>query len=258
MKTYFVILIMYFSSLFAFGKCISKDYELLSNSDTISLESKLFFNGYTYPYNSLVEDYPSKSEFVIIGESDTFKLELVSTQKGFNQLQSIFEMPHDISEGEFKIGVIPKDKNIQMALGCIDLKSKNSCKIVGQITILTKTNNCDVLLSEGSGIITYQNTVSQLYGCGNKVYSEYHFAGFDTEKLMFEIELTQKSDTTVKMKAFVLASEDGVLRVGHGMCYGEFEIPLNTKFDIVLRPYYPKCGEYLDEYKSELFIAAHY
>lgn len=253
MKTFVTSILICLAVNLAIADCSSLNYDFINLSDSIPQGGKIILNLYSGNYSLLVSNYPNKAEFVLIDENNEYPLELTSITKGYNQIQVVFEVPKNTPVGNYKLGVLPKEIDLQIALKCIMGNSGFLPKILHDINVIS-INQLETNSTNETFKFELIKSEYQEYGCGPAAYNQYSIDKQVDRSLIFETKITSRIDTSSKRIAFIAMDKNNKISIGHSMCYGEFDITPNVTYDLTIKTYSTLYNKYLNVIETEIRI----
>lgn len=219
MKYVAIIVALSFFVAGASAMCLNRGIYVWPRTDTINLNPIVSIEGY-YEDQAFVRKLgKGLTVYLMSADGDKMPLERVQLNEGGYKLtQVIFKtkgpllpgkryglfvdgLPNDMRDCPF----YGKDKKSWVASGPLDLTPP---KFGSQPTETSKT---------------YIQ-----YGCGPAVYVNFDVAAVEQSDYLVKVEVVDEN--TADSRVYWVAASDGLLRLGHGMCSGEFALQSGKKY----------------------------
>jgi hypothetical protein len=228
MKYTSLIILTFFIATMASAKCANSGIYCLSKSSTVQKNGLIILEFYASSQN-LIPDLNKKYPMYLKATNGKVKLNIIETLKGeMNVTQIILKPISALKVNEtysLQIDNLPKYERKPERYN----SSSNKWE-----SLTFKVNN-----EEENDIPTFSNSPKEqkqslvYYGCGPASWVYFTIAGQDESELF--VRTTVKNKATEKVTTYILAIENGVTKVGHGMCSGAFHFDNGDHFEVTFQ-----------------------
>jgi hypothetical protein len=224
MKYIFLSILIAFTFTNSSARCGSHGIYSISKSSTLNKNGLIILEFYAYS-QSYVEELNKKHPIYLKSKNGKVTLLPIEVLKGEMQITQVVLKPASelIENDEYTLYIdnLPEYEKLDRyneRLGKWE-------RIMFQISNLIDTE-APILLNQPS---VQKKTMVQ-YGCGPARWVHIALAGQDKSELFVKTIVENK--LTGHTTTYILSIENGVVRVGHGMCSGAFSFIINNEYNV--------------------------
>lgn len=228
MKNVTLFILSLFITTIASGKCSNSGIYSLSKSPTLNKNGLIILEFYASS-QSLISDLNKKYPIYLKSAKGKVRLNIIETLQGeMSVTQIILKPASELKADEIyslQIDNLPKYERKPERYNIVSNKWE---KVTFKIN-----NSVDNDIPTLSRTPTKQKETLVLYGCGPSSWVYFNIAGQDKSELF--VRTTIKNKVTRQSTTYILSLEDGVVKVGHGMCSGAFHFDNSDNFEVAFQ-----------------------
>ncbi|MEO6347549.1 MAG: hypothetical protein ABIO60_06525 [Aquaticitalea sp.] len=228
MKHFILLILTFFITTIAFAKCTSRGIYCLTKSPTLNKNGLIVLEFYALS-QLLISHLNEKYPIYLKSSNGKVQLNVIEILKGEMSLTQIVLKPASGLKPDqiysLEIDNLPKGElKPKRYYGSSNKREELTFKI---------SNLVDINLPVLTNTPTEQKKTLVYYGCGPATWVYFTVAGHDESELFVRANLKNKS--TGKVTTFILTLEDGLTKIGHGMCSGPFHFDIGDNFEVTFQ-----------------------
>ncbi|MEJ7609947.1 MAG: hypothetical protein WKF88_02080 [Ferruginibacter sp.] len=228
MRHFSLIILTFFITTSVSAKCANSGIYCLSKSSTLNKNGLIILVFYGSS-QSLISDVNIKYPIYLKSSKEKVSLNIIETLKGeMNLTQIILKPASELKADEIytlQIENLPK----------YELKPERYNSLLNKRVELTFkiSNSIDIDLPTLTSTPTEQKKTLVYYGCGPASWVYFTLAGQDKSELF--VRASVKNKATSQSTTYILSLENGVAKIGHGMCSGAFHFDNSDNFEVAFQ-----------------------
>ena len=223
-----LIILTFFIATIASAKCASSGIYCLSKTSTLNKNGLIILEFYASS-QSLIVELNKKYSIYLKSSNGKVQLNIIETLKVEMSLTQIVLKPaSELKANEIytlQIDNLPKYEQKP--------ERYNSSSNKWEPLTFKIINSVDNDVPTLSSTPFEQKKSLVYYGCGPASWVYFSIAGQDKSELFVRANVKNKS--TGKVTTYILAIENGLTKVGHGMCSGAFHFDNGDNFEIAFQ-----------------------
>jgi hypothetical protein len=223
-----LIILTFFIATLASAKCANSGIYCLSKSSTLNKNGIIILEFYASS-QSLISDLNKKYPIYLKSSNGKIQLNVIETLIGEMRLTQIVLKPTtELKEDEIytlQIDNLPKYER--------KLERYNSLSKKWESFTFKVNNLIDNEIPTQSNTPTEQKKSLVYYGCGPASWVYFNITGQDKSELF--VRANVKNKVTGKVTTYILAIENGLTKIGHGMCSGAFHFDNSDNFEVTFQ-----------------------
>ena len=223
-----LIILTFFIATLASAKCAINGIYCLSKSSTLNKNGLIILEFYASS-QSLISDLNKKYPIYLKSFYGKIQLNVIETLTGEMHLTQIVLKPTtELKVGEIYTLQIDNLPKYERRLG-----RYNSLSNKWESLTFNVNNSEDNDIPTLSSTPTEQKKSLVYYGCGPASWVFFNITGQDKSELF--VRANVKNKMTGKVTTYILVIENGLSKVGHGMCSGAFHFDNGDNFEITFQ-----------------------
>ena len=223
-----LIILTFFIATLTSAKCANNGIYCLSKSSTLNKNGLVILEFYASS-QLLISDLNKKYPIYLKSSNGKIQLNVVETLTGEMRLTQIVLKPTtELEVGEIytlQIDNLPKNEG--------KLRRYNSSSNKWESLTFKVNNFVDNDIPTLSNTPTEQKKSLVHYGCGPASWVSFTITGQDKSELF--VRANVRNQVTGKVTTYILVIENGLTKVGHGMCSGAFRFDNGDNFEITFQ-----------------------
>lgn len=223
-----LIILTFFIATIASAKCANSGIYCLSKSSTLNKNGLIILEFYGSS-QSLISDLNKKYSIYLKSSKSEVQLNVIETLNGEMLVTQVVLKPVSELQADeiytLQIDNLPKyERKLERYISSSNKREPLTFKISNSVD-----NDIPVLRSTPSE----QKKSLVYYGCGPASWVYFTIAGQDKSELFVRANVKNKS--TGKVTTYILVIENGLTKVGHGMCSGAFHFDNGDNFEVTFQ-----------------------
>lgn len=230
MKQIILFVLTFLNFTFVSAFCLKNGIYCLSKSSTLNKNGLIILEFYASS-QLLITGLNSKYPIYLKCSKGKIMLTIVETLKGeFNLTQIILKPATILSASETYMLQIDNLPKYEAAPKWYNNLTKNREAYTFKVNTIIDIE--PPIIKE---IATEYKKTLVYYGCGPSSWVYFNLAGYDVSELF--VRATVKNKSTGKITTYMLLLENGVVKIGRGMCAGAFGLGNSVKFEVIFQLY---------------------
>ncbi|MBN9299892.1 MAG: hypothetical protein J0I41_23020 [Filimonas sp.] len=228
MKSIILFVSILLATTTSYAKCASSGIWCLSKSNTLNKNGIIILDFYCFSQD-IVSKLNSKYPIYLKSSKEKIPLKVIDTLKGEMQLTQVILKATSILKTN-EIYTLQIDNTD----GSVPLLNRYNDSTKQWETITFRVSN---IIDKNAPILAYpsveQKKTLHAYGCGPAKWVYFSITAQDQSEVF--VKATVKNKTTLKTTSYILNIENGMVKIGHGMCSGAFHFDNGDNFEITFQ-----------------------
>ena len=224
MKNLTLVLLTLFITTIASAKCGNNDITCLTKSSTLNKNGLIILEFYAES-QSLIPELNNKYPIYLKSSNKKVQLTIIETLKGEMSLTQIVLKPSSALKANEVYTLVIDNLPVYERTPA----RYNSTTKKWEAPTFKITNTVDTEIPTFSNTPTENKKTLVEYGCGPGSWVYFDMVGQDNSELF--VRASVKNKATGQTTTYILGIENGLVKVGHGMCSGAFHFNGSTNFE---------------------------